>query len=79
MEAFERQIPDRFGAHEALNELQEPTRDENLPMLRFAAEAGGKIHDRADRGVVRAPLEADHAQRRVARGEADACAELESG
>ncbi len=49
--------------------------DEDLARVRFAAEAGGEVHDGAEGGVVAPALEADGAEGGVAVGHADAIAE----
>jgi hypothetical protein len=65
MQTFERQVAS------GLNRCSVPERrshfaiDENMTVSRLRAKPSREIHDRADRAIVAAALEADRAERRI--------------
>ena len=78
MKAFQRQVPNWFRADQRFDKLEEPARDQNLAMLRFATETSRKISDCANRCVVLASFKSDHTQGGIACGDADSCAKIDA-
>src|SRR5204863_195786 len=64
--------------HLVLDAPEDALRDEDLPGIRFAAQARGEIVHRADHAVVLPPAETDRADGGIALRDADAAADLES-
>jgi hypothetical protein len=61
LKTLQHEASDRFGIDKVRNKFQESARRQDLTVLGFAAEPGGQICDGANRSIVFAFLESDHA------------------
>jgi hypothetical protein len=69
---LEGELPQGLGLEQLLQRHVDPLADENLAPKGLSAQAGGEIGDRANSCVVHPTFKADHAQRGIALGNADA-------
>src|SRR5579883_1079817 len=69
-QALERNLADEARGYDGLDGGRHALAQQDLPVLGFGAEPGGKVHHRADRAVFLPAFEADAAERRIALGDA---------
>src|SRR5216684_6851281 len=76
VQALKGKLADRLELGHALDRGVHLAVDQDLAALGLVAQARGKVRDRASHRILKAPLEADAAERRIAVGDADAEAKL---
>ena len=59
VQPFKNKVPSRFKCCGVLDRHSHFAVDENVSVSRLRAKPSGEIHDRADRAIVAAALEAD--------------------
>src|SRR5436190_24193292 len=74
--ALELQFRQSLKFHQLIQFAERFAVYQNLPALRFAAQAGSEIRDVPDRVIIDTSLEADVSNRRVARRQADSESEV---